>query len=134
MSKSRVLYSINYFFCITLCNGWIWNISWKCLLNLKSWFILSFLPSHSGLYINVWNIYIYRTGNVINRNFYVSDAIADWITKGFAFGPVDEKDVPIDAKVNGIMCKQKPKDSVRIILNLSSPLGNSWEGISCINQ
>ena len=73
----------------------------------------------------MFGIYIYRTGNVIKRNFYVSDAIADWITKGFAFGPVDEKDLPTDAKVNGIMCKQKPKDSVRIILNLSSPLGNS---------
>ena len=61
---------------------------------------------------------------------HVSDAIADWITKGFAFGPVDEKDVPTDAKINGIMCKQKPNGSVRIILNLSSPLGNSVnEGI-----
>ena len=61
---------------------------------------------------------------------HVSDAIADWIIKGFAFGPVEEKDVPEHAKVNGIMCRQKPNGSVRIILNLSSPLGNSVnEGI-----
>ena len=61
---------------------------------------------------------------------HVSDAIADWITKGFAFGPVNEEEVPVGAKINGIMCRQKPNGSVRIILNLSSPLGNSVnEGI-----
>lgn len=61
---------------------------------------------------------------------HVSDAIADWIKKGFAFGPVTLDEVPAGIKLNGIMCKQKPNGSVRIILNLSSPLGSSVnEGI-----
>ena len=61
---------------------------------------------------------------------HVSDAIADWITKGFAYGPVGEDELPESAKVNGIMCRQKPNGSVRIILNFSSPVGNSVnEGI-----
>jgi hypothetical protein len=61
---------------------------------------------------------------------HVSDAIADWIEKGFAFGPVCEEELPVGAKVNGIMCRQKPNGSVRIILNLSSPIGFSVnEGI-----
>ena len=61
---------------------------------------------------------------------HVSDAIADWITKGFAFGPVRMSEVPANAKINGIMCKQKPNGSVRIILNLSSPVGSAVnEGI-----
>ena len=38
-----------------------------------------------------------------------------------AFGPVKEEDLPLNAKVNGIMCKEKPNGSVRIILNLSLP-------------
>ena len=55
----------------------------------------------------------------------VSDAIADWVVKGLAFGPVKEEDLPDDVKVNGIMCKEKPNGSVRIINNLSSPEGSS---------
>ena len=51
----------------------------------------------------------------------VSDAIADWVTKGFAHGPVRLQDVPKSAKISGIMCKLKPNGSVRIIQNLSSP-------------
>lgn len=53
----------------------------------------------------------------------VTDAIADWIKKGFAYGPIDISEAPKDIKVNGIMCKEKPNGSVRVILNLSSPLG-----------
>ena len=49
----------------------------------------------------------------------VSDAIADWISKGFAHGPVRPEDLPKDAKVSGIMCRLKPNGSVRIIQNLS---------------
>lgn len=61
---------------------------------------------------------------------HVSDAIADWIKKGFAYGPVLPEEVPPDAKINGIMCRPKPNGSVRIILNLSAPVGNSVnEGI-----
>ena len=59
---------------------------------------------------------------------HVSDAIADWLTKGFAYGPVPLEQIPATAKVNGIMTKPKPNGSVRIILNLSSPLGN------CVNE
>lgn len=55
----------------------------------------------------------------------VSDAIADWVVKGLAYGPVKEEDLPEDVKINGIMCKEKPNGSVRIILNLSSPEGSS---------
>ena len=59
---------------------------------------------------------------------HVSDAIADWLKKGFAYGPVPLEQIPATAKVNGIMTKPKPNGSVRIILNLSSPLGN------CVNE
>ena len=59
---------------------------------------------------------------------HVSDAIADWINKGFAYGPVPLELIPKNAKINGIMTKPKPNGSVRIILNLSSPIGN------CVNE
>ena len=60
----------------------------------------------------------------------VSDAIGDWIVKGYAYGPVDRADLPANAKVNGIMCRPKPNGAVRIILNLSAPIGSSVnEGI-----
>ena len=60
----------------------------------------------------------------------VTDAIADWLTKGFAFGPVLPCEVPSTAKFSGIMTRPKPNGSVRIILNLSAPLGTSVnEGI-----
>jgi hypothetical protein len=53
----------------------------------------------------------------------VTDAIASWIKKGFAYGPVDEDDLPANAKINGILTRQKPDGTVRIILNLSAPKG-----------
>jgi len=56
---------------------------------------------------------------------HVSDAIADWLHKGFADGPYEEWEVPSDAKINCILCREKPNGSVRIILNLSSPAGLS---------
>lgn len=60
----------------------------------------------------------------------VSDAIAAWVDKGFAYGPVSMGHVPSDAKINGIMVRPKPNGSARIILNLSAPKGNSVnEGI-----
>jgi len=60
----------------------------------------------------------------------VSDAIAAWVDKGFAYGPVTRDQVPPDAKINGIMVRPKPNGSARIILNLSAPKGNSVnEGI-----
>ena len=51
----------------------------------------------------------------------VTDAIASWVKKGFVHGPVMPAEVPKSAKVNGIMCREKPNGSVRIILNLSAP-------------
>ena len=60
----------------------------------------------------------------------VTDAICDWVKKGFAFGPVDKDQVPAGAKLSGIMMRSKPDGSVRIILNLSSPAGRAVnEGI-----
>jgi hypothetical protein len=50
----------------------------------------------------------------------ITDAIADWIVAGFAAGPFQPADRPPAAKVNGIMCRQKPNGSARIILNLSA--------------
>jgi hypothetical protein len=55
----------------------------------------------------------------------VTDAIASWIKKGFAYGPVDQDDLPANAKINGILTRQKPDGTVRIILNLSAPKGLS---------
>lgn len=55
----------------------------------------------------------------------VTDAISDWVEKGFAYGPVDINEVPEKAKVSGIMTKAKPNGSVRVILNLSAPVGNA---------
>ena len=55
----------------------------------------------------------------------VTDAIADWCFKGFAMGPIHDRDVPPDAKFSGIMSRNKPNGSVRVILNLSAPKGRS---------
>ena len=59
---------------------------------------------------------------------HVTDAIADWITKKFAYGPIPIESLPASAKINGMMTKLKPTGAVRIILNLSSPIGN------CVNE
>ena len=59
---------------------------------------------------------------------HVTDTIADWTTKKFAYGPVPLTHVPASAKINGMMTKLKPTGAVRIILNLSSPIGN------CVNE
>ena len=55
----------------------------------------------------------------------VTDAVATWVKEGFAYGPVDEGDVPANAKINSILTRPKPNGSVRIILNLSAPMGCS---------
>ena len=55
----------------------------------------------------------------------VSDAIAGWIVDGYAYGPVDEVEVPAGAKVSGIMVRKKPNGAARVILNLSAPKGMS---------
>jgi hypothetical protein len=55
----------------------------------------------------------------------ITDAVCDWVTKGFAFGPVNREDLPVGAKVNGIMCRVKPNGGARIILNMSAPKGKS---------
>ena len=60
----------------------------------------------------------------------VSDAVASWVQKKVVFGPVSKAEVPVEAKINGIMVRVKPDSSVRIILNLSAPKGASVnEGI-----
>ena len=51
----------------------------------------------------------------------VSDAIAEWVAKGYAAGPFKLEEIPANVTINGIMCKEKPNGSVRIILNLSCP-------------
>ena len=53
----------------------------------------------------------------------VTDAICDWLAKGFAYGPINLDEVPGTAKFSGIMTRPKPNGSVRIILNLSAPKG-----------
>jgi len=61
----------------------------------------------------------------------VTDAIAEWVAKGYAYGPVSAAEVPASAKVSGIMVRPKPNGSVRVILNLSAPKGRSVnEGIN----
>jgi hypothetical protein len=55
----------------------------------------------------------------------VTDAVAEWVHKGYAYGPVKADQVPAGAKVSGIMVRPKPNGSVRVILNLSAPKGNS---------
>ena len=63
--------------------------------------------------------------SAFDHGYQVSDAIADWCSKKFAFGPVPDKEVPEGAKFSGIMSRAKPNGSVRVILNLSSPAGRS---------
>jgi hypothetical protein len=61
----------------------------------------------------------------------VTDAIAVWIQKGFAYGPVTASQLPNGAKISGIMVRPKPNGTARIILNLSAPKGASVnDGIS----
>jgi len=53
----------------------------------------------------------------------VTDAIADWVEQGFAAGPFHPRHRPGNAKVSGIMCRQKPNGSAQIILNFSALAG-----------
>jgi len=55
----------------------------------------------------------------------VTDAVACWVKDGYVQGPVEEEDVPVEAKINGILTRLKPNGSVRVILNLSAPRGLS---------
>ena len=55
----------------------------------------------------------------------VTDALADWVKKGFVYGPVPREEVPLHAKFNGLMVRPKPNGSVRVICNLSSPKDES---------
>lgn len=60
----------------------------------------------------------------------VTESIASWTAKGLVRGPLEENEVPANAKINGIMCRPKPNGSARVILNLSAPKGRSVnEGI-----
>ena len=60
--------------------------------------------------------------------------MAEWVKEGFAYGPVEENDIPPGSKISGIMTKLKPNGSVRVILNLSAPQGISVnEGIDVNN-
>ena len=61
----------------------------------------------------------------------VSDALADWVTKGFVYGPVQREEVPEGAKFSGLMVRPKPNGAVRVICNLSAPKDQSVnDGIS----
>lgn len=55
----------------------------------------------------------------------VTDALADWVTKGFVYGPVPKGEVPKHAKFSGLMVRPKPNGSVRVICNLSAPKDES---------
>lgn len=55
----------------------------------------------------------------------VTDALADWVKKGFVYGPVPRREVPVQAKFNGLMVRPKPNGSVRVICNLSAPKDES---------
>ena len=55
----------------------------------------------------------------------VTDAFADWVSKGFCYGPVPMHLVPADAKFSGIMTRPKPNGSVRVIQNMSAPVNSS---------
>jgi len=55
----------------------------------------------------------------------VSDSVASWIKDGYVMGPMEEDDVPPNAKINGILTRVKPNGAVRVILNLSGPKGLS---------
>jgi hypothetical protein len=43
--------------------------------------------------------------NAYEHGRQVSDAIAAWVEQGYAYGPVEEEDLPPDAKVNGILTR-----------------------------
>ena len=59
----------------------------------------------------------------------VSDAIGTWVRKKFVRGPVTHK--PPNVKISSIMTRPKPDNTVRVILNLSGPIGSSVnEGIN----
>ena len=64
----------------------------------------------------------------------ISDAIADWLKKGFARGPVPLDKVQGKVKLNSLMTRPKPNGSVRIILNLSSPKGESVNDGICADD
>ena len=64
----------------------------------------------------------------------VSDAIADWVSKGYARGPFRMDQVPPEAKFNGLMARPKPNGSVRVIMNLSSPKGQSVNDGICSEE
>ena len=66
-----------------------------------------------------------NAASALQCGYQVSDAVASWIKKGFVAGPFSEEEVPAEAKINGIMTRQKPNGAVRIILNLSAPKGVS---------
>jgi hypothetical protein len=44
--------------------------------------------------------------NAYQHGRQVSDAVAAWVQQGYAYGPVEEEDLPPDAKVNGILTRQ----------------------------
>ena len=64
----------------------------------------------------------------------VSDCIADWVEKGFAFGPIDLDEIPDNAKISSLLTREKPNGAVRVILNLSKPEGQSVNEGICIEE
>ena len=63
----------------------------------------------------------------------VTDALAAWVEDGLAIGPYKNEDIPfVVYRISGLMTKEKPNGSVRIIVNLSKgdPISVN-EGIEC---
>jgi hypothetical protein len=44
--------------------------------------------------------------NAYEHGWQVCDAIAAWVQQGYVYGPVDEEDLPPEAKINGILTRQ----------------------------
>jgi hypothetical protein len=55
----------------------------------------------------------------------VTDAVASWVKKGFVKGPMRLEQIPVGAKVNGLMCRPKPDGGVRVTMNMSAPASQS---------
>ena len=50
----------------------------------------------------------------------VTDALAGWVKSKFAMGPFEPDQLPFEmSRISGLMTKEKPDGSVRIIVNLS---------------
>ena len=42
----------------------------------------------------------------------VSDCVADWLEKGFAFGPINLDEIPEKAKISSLLTREKPNGAI----------------------